>query len=59
MGKKYIYDLTCLIYQQVSDTPSGTIRVDLRYAHFFLTQRRESTLFVKQHGNKLLIISLD
>jgi len=59
MTKIFIYDLTCLIYQQVSDTPSGTIRVDLRYAHYFLTQKRDCTLFVKQHGNQLLVIHHD
>jgi glycosyltransferase involved in cell wall biosynthesis len=59
MGKKFIYDLTCLIYQQVSETPSGTIRVDLRYAHYFLTNRKASTIFVKQHGKSLLIINHD
>lgn len=59
MGKRFIYDLTCLIYQQVSDTPSGTVRVDLRYAHYFLTHRRDSTVFVKQHGKRLLVISHD
>jgi glycosyltransferase involved in cell wall biosynthesis len=59
MNRKFIYDLTCLIYQQVSDTPSGTIRVDLRYAHYFLTHRRDSTLFVKQQGNNLIVINHD
>jgi glycosyltransferase involved in cell wall biosynthesis len=59
MGKKYIYDLTCLIYQQVSETPSGTVRVDLRYAHYFLNHQSEATVFVKQQGNKLLIINHD
>lgn len=59
MQKRYIYDLTCLISQQVSETPSGTVRVDLRYAHFFLTERREYTVFVKQQGDKLLVIHHD
>ena len=59
MNKTFVYDLTCLISQQVSETPSGTVRVDLRYAHYFLTQRRDSTLFVKQHGSKLLVIERD
>ncbi|MGK0298773.1 MAG: hypothetical protein ACI9XC_002397, partial [Gammaproteobacteria bacterium] len=59
MRKKYIYDLTCLIYQQVSETPSGTVRVDLRYAHYFLCHNKSDTTFVKQHGNKLLIINHD
>jgi glycosyltransferase involved in cell wall biosynthesis len=59
MTRMFIYDLTCLIYQQVSDTPSGTIRVDLRYAHYFLTQRRDSTLFVKQQGKHLAVINHD
>ncbi|NNE38420.1 MAG: hypothetical protein HKN08_08955, partial [Gammaproteobacteria bacterium] len=57
MDKIYIYDLTCLIYQQVSETPSGTVRVDLRYAHYLLTQHKDATIFVKQQGNNLLIIS--
>lgn len=57
MGTIYIYDFTCLIYQQVSETPSGTVRVDLRYAHYLLTLHRDSTIFVKQQGNNLLIIS--
>lgn len=59
MDNIYIYDLTCLIYQQVSETPSGTVRVDLRYAHYLLNQHGESTIFVKQQGNQLLIISQD
>jgi glycosyltransferase involved in cell wall biosynthesis len=59
MDKIYIYDLTCLIYQQVSETPSGTVRVDLRYAHYLLTEYSDSTIFVKQQGNNLLIISHD
>jgi glycosyltransferase involved in cell wall biosynthesis len=59
MERVFIYDLTCLIYQQVSETPVGTIRVDLRYAHYFLTRHRESTVFVKQQGKQLLVISYD
>jgi len=59
MEQSFIYDLTCLIYQQVSATPSGTVRVDLRYAQYFLTQHRESTVFVKQQGNQFLVISYD
>jgi len=59
MDKIYVYDLTCLIYQQVSETPSGTVRVDLRYAHYLITKHKESTIFVKQQGNNLLIIGHD
>ena len=59
IAKNYIYDLTCLIYQQVSETPSGTVRVDLRYALYFLTHKKDSTHFVKQHGDNLLIINYD
>jgi glycosyltransferase involved in cell wall biosynthesis len=59
MAKTFLYDLTCLISQQVSETPSGTMRVDLRYAQYFLARHAESTVFVKQQGNRLLVISHD
>lgn len=59
MGTTYLYDLTCLIYQQVSETPSGTVRVDLRYAHYLITKHKNSTVFIKQHGKKFIIIQHD
>ena len=57
MQKKFIYDLTCLISQQVYSTPSGTVRVDLRYTHFFLNHRHNDTIFVRQANNRLLFVS--
>src|SRR5690349_18682146 len=59
MEKTFIYDLTCLIFQQVLETPTGTIRVDLRYAQYFLSRHRDATLFVKQQGRRFLVISHD
>lgn len=56
MQDVFIYDLSCLIAQQVSPTPSGTIRVDLRYAEHFLKERSESTIFVRQHNGQLVIV---
>lgn len=55
----FIYDLSCLIAQQVSTTPSGTIRVDLRYAHYFLHEKPQSTIFIRQHNGQLVIVEND
>ncbi|HEY4732565.1 MAG TPA: glycosyltransferase family 1 protein, partial [Gammaproteobacteria bacterium] len=56
MNKYVVYDLTCLISQQVSGTPTGTVRVDLAYADYLINRHADSTIFVRQFGNYLVVI---
>lgn len=56
MVRYVIYDLTCLISQQVSETPTGTMRVDLAYADYLLSNHAGITFFVRQYGRHLAVI---
>ena len=59
MHRTFIYDLSCLISQQVSTTPSGTVRVDVRYAAYFLLEKADTTVFVRQFKNNLVVVDND
>ena len=54
--KYIVYDLTCLISQQVSGTPTGTVRVDLSYADYLLTKHSDQSIFVRQLGAHLVVV---
>ena len=59
MHRTFIYDLSCLISQQIYTTPSGTVRVDLRYAAYFLLEKAGTTVFVRQFKNNLVVVAND
>ena len=59
MHHTFIYDLSCLISHQIRTTPSGTVRVDLRYAAYFLLEKADTTVFVRQFKNNLVVVAND
>ncbi len=57
MSKRYFYDLTVLYIRHVMVSPSGTDRVDFRYAKYLHDHHADETTFIKQHRGKICVVS--